>query len=215
MTDEFWWREFDVHHLLPANWRDQILEIANLRAKPHTIVPTSVTSREESSDIQLPVLTVGGGAIRESLPWLFELYLGEFREIGQTCSEEPVVVAAGLRYSINLNIQKAGMRYEAHIDSNPLEGVLYITSHPPGSGGELVVCKLQNVRGIQKISRDCVKIYPKEGCLLFFDARFHSHFVTPLNDPVAIRVVAGMNYYTPSCPESARPPDLDKHLGLV
>ncbi len=214
MTEEFWWREFDVQHLLPLGWQAQILEIANSRAKSHTIIPTSVTSREGRSDVQLPILTVDGGAIRQSLPWLFDLYLNEFRNIGQTCSAEPVVAAAGLRHSINLNVQKAGMRYEAHIDSNPLEGLLYITSHPPGSGGELVVCRRQNVSGIEEISGDCVKIYPREGQLVFFDARFHAHFVTPLNDPLSIRVVAAMNYYTPSCPESARPADLDKHLGL-
>jgi len=161
------------------------------------------------------VFTIGGAVIRKAAPWIFNLYLNEFREIGQTCIAEPISPASGVRYSINLNVQTGDMRYEAHVDSNPLEGLLYVTDHPRGSGGELIVCRLQNVVGVDEIARDCVTIYPRVGTLIFFDAREHSHFVRPRNNPGDIRVVAVMNYYTPSCPESARPPDLDKHLGLA
>jgi hypothetical protein len=212
---EFWWREFDVQRLLPPDWREQIFQTAEIHAKSHIIVASSVTSREATRDVTVPVLTVGGKTIHEKLPWLFELYLKQFREIGQTCCDEPVSPAVGLPHSINLNVQKVGMRYEAHVDSNPLEGLLYVTSHPEGSGGELVVAKAPDTQGIDSILRNSVKIFPKSGHLVFFDARQHPHFVTPLKNPTDIRIVVAMNYYTSSCPETARPVDLDRHLGLI
>ena len=106
------------------------------------------------------------------------------------------------------------MRYETHVDSNPLEGLLYVTSHPEGAGGELVVGNVLNARGVEAVDVDCTRIFPVAGQLLFFDARKHSHYVGRLLDEAAVRVVVAMNFYTSTCPESARPKDLDRHLGI-
>ncbi len=214
MAKKFWWREFDVRHILPIGWDEEILNIASSSARSHTIIPKSVTSREMDSALQLPVLTVGGEIIKALLPWLCDLYEGQFRRIGQQCVEEPVSIASQWRYAINLNIQKGVMRYECHVDSNPLEGLLYATDHPQGSGGELVVARQSGACGPEEIRRDANVIFPRAGHLVFFDAREHPHFVSNLIDPLAVRIAVAMNYYTPSCPESARPPDLDRHLGI-
>jgi hypothetical protein len=66
--------------------------------------------------------------------------------------------------------------------------------------------------GTDEVDRDAATIYPVSGHLVFFDARVHSHYVRPLRDASAIRVVAAMNFYTPSCSEADRPSDLNMHL---
>lgn len=210
---QFTWKEFDFSGNMPNNWQKEIISFAMENAVSRTIIPTSVTSREASVSIQIPVLTVGGKTIKTKLPWLYDLYEGEFRDIGQTCVAEPLSVAEDARYAINLNVQRGTeMRYECHIDSNPLEGLLYVTSHPKGSGGELVVSNRPSAIGVEEISEDCEIIYPESGKLIFFDAREHPHYVAGLKDDLAIRVAVTMNFYTSSCPESARPKDLNKHL---
>lgn len=212
----FRWREFHVENLLPTGWQESILQVARAQSKAKVIVPTSVTSREASRSLQIPVLTVGGVQTRQQLPWLFDLYRGLFRTLGQLTVSEPISIATDDRYAVNLNVQIGeGMRYECHVDSNPLEGLLYVTSHPPGSGGELVVANSCSAMGVEEVSADCERLHPISGTLVFFDGRKHPHYVAPLNSRSAIRVVVAMNYYTSSCPESARPLDLNRHLGLA
>jgi hypothetical protein len=141
------------------------------------------------------------------------LYADEFRDLAQHLSSEAVSTASRDRIAVNLNVQRGrSMRYEAHVDSNPIEGLLYITSHPPGTGGELVVAQRSSAVGVSEIDASAAVIYPVAGHLVFFDARHHPHYVRSLCSDDSMRVVAAMNFYTPSSPESARPPDLDRHL---
>lgn len=177
------------------------------------LVPRSVTSREAADVESISVSTVGGETLRRVAPWLFDLYESQFRELAQRITTERVVTATRDRIAVNLNVQRGqSMRYEAHVDSNPIEGLLYVTSHPEGSGGELVVAQSDHAVGVRTIDRSPAVIYPVAGHLVFFDARRHSHYVRSLVGEDSIRIVAAMNFYTPSCPESARPPDLDRHL---
>ena len=103
------------------------------------------------------------------------------------------------------------MRYEAHVDSNPVEVLLYVTDHPYGTGGELVVSPNIDAVGISEIDNDCEIIYPESGKLLVFDFRTFPHYVRPLKSD-EYRVAVAMNYYTEECTEEMRPPDLDQHL---
>jgi hypothetical protein len=161
----------------------------------------------------VPVSTVGGETVRRLAPWLFQLYENEFRLLAETTTDETIVTASRDRVAVNLNVQRgSSMRYEAHVDSNPVEGLLYVTDHPAGSGGELVVAQSEQAVGVEEIDKSAARIYPVAGHLIFFDARRHAHYVRSLSSNQGIRVVAAMNFYTPSCPESARPPDLDRHL---
>lgn len=213
--EEFWWRAFEIDCLLPTSWREKIVRVARESARRHTIVPSSVTSRETDLAAQIPAMTVDGEVISRRLPWLVHLYQNAIRDMGASCIDEPVVCARDLKYGITLNVQTGDWRYEAHVDSNPLQGLLYVTDHPAGTGGELVVARKPDVIGIENVCRDCILIYPKAGRLIFFDARRHTHFVRQLQDPDDVRVVVAMTYYTPSCPESTRPEDLSAHLGLL
>jgi hypothetical protein len=210
---DFTWREFDVTLFLPKEGIEQIASFALEASELRVLVPTSVTSRESSSDITIPILTVNGVKIKESLRWLFDLYRGTFRDLGQMCVDEPLVVGADERHAIVFNSQRGtDMRYECHVDTNPLSGLLFVTSHPPGEGGELVVANQTAAVGVEDIRRDCKIIFPDSGKLIFFDAREHPHFVNPLRNPLGVRVVVVMNFYTPSCPESDRPEDLTYHM---
>jgi len=214
-TPLLWW-SYDLRPELPSGWREAIVAVAENRARGRELVPISVTSREDGgASARIPVLTVGGLTLRQELPWLHELYQSRFRELAQTISSEAVSCAEDPRYGINLNIQRGRqMRYECHVDSNPIEGLLYVTDHPPGSGGETVFSNLGDVPTRADVDQDATRIHPVAGQLVFFDARRHSHYVAELAADSDLRVVLAMNFYTPSTPESSRPPDLNRHLGL-
>lgn len=209
----FSWFEGDVSHLLPGGWQEAILEVAGTCAVDRVLRPQSVTSRESDRGLSIPVRTVGGRVVRERLPWLYDLYRGTFRDSLEQLAGEAIAIAGDDRYAINLNVQAGtAARYECHVDSNPWEGLLYVTTHAPGSGGELVVANRSGAIGPEAIEVDCARIHPVTGRLVFFDAREFPHFVAPLRGEAAIRVVAAMNFYTSGCPETARPADLNRHL---
>ncbi len=211
----FNFNKFQVSNQLPRGWADIIRDFALTHYKRKIIVPTSTTSREAELTLQLPVQIVGGITIRRTLPWLYDIYRGLFRDIAAQCFDEEVFIAKDDRYAINLNIQQGTeMRYECHVDSNPIEGLLYVTTHYEGEGGELVVSHDPNALGPSEIEKNCARFYPQKGDLLFFDARDYPHYVTPLTFPGAYRIVVAMNFYTPSCTEEMRPSDLNKHLGI-
>jgi hypothetical protein len=215
VRSSFRWIDFDVTEFLPDGWRDIITKFAGSNYVKKDIIPTSITSRESSAELVLPCEVVGGKKIRQGLPWLFDLYTGQFLDLARRFTSEEIKIARDDRYAINLNVQRGlSMRYECHVDSNPVEGLLYVTTHQRGSGGELVVSNDLNARGPEEIDTDSIRIYPRSGRLLFFDARFHPHYVTPLVCENDVRIVVAMNYYTPSCTEDDRPTDLNKHLGL-
>jgi len=193
-------------------WAQDALRVAEL-AVARTLRPRSVTSREGNPDLRIDTLTVNGIVLRSELPWVHALYAGLFREFGQSCAGEALACADNDLFGAVLGVQRGSkMRYEAHVDSNPLEGLLYVTSHPSGAGGELIVANDCNAKSVAEIEADCSTVFPMAGHLLFFDARRFPHYVRPLVDPNGTRVVVAMNYYTASCPESSRPADLTSHL---
>ena len=209
----FTWHCYDLRSELPKGWQEDVAQVAERSAAARTLMPTSVTSREQSADISIPVLTVPGSTVREELPWLFGLYHSRFRDLAQALTAEPVSVATDIRYGINLNVQRGSMmRYECHVDSNPIQGMLYFTYHPPGTGGELVVSNRGDVSGKEAVDADASRIYPVAGHLVLFDARHHTHYVRGTESGSGLRVAAAMNFYTPSSPEANRPKDLNRHL---
>lgn len=212
-TLPFLWHSVDLRTELPGNWRSGAIEVAERCSAERTLCPTSVTSREATTNLQIPVLTVGGAKLRTELPWLYDLYRTKLREIAQSLTSEEVSIAEDVRYGINLNVQRGrSMRYECHVDSNPIQGMLYFTDHPPGTGGELVVSNRGDVAGKDEVDADAARIYPVAGHLLLFDARRHTHYVEGVKDEAGWRVAAAMNFYTDSAPESQRPEDLNRHL---
>ena len=206
------WYEFDISDLLPNGWEKQIREWSVGNAVRKFIVPTSVTSREKDRTLKLPIAVIGGESVSQGLPWLFEYYETLFLDCANLCYNNTVRTARINRYAINLNLQRGNMRYEAHVDSNPIEGLLYVTTHSKGEGGELVVSREVNALGPDEIDRNCEVIHPITGKLLFFDYRNYPHYSKALKTDSDIRIVVAMNYYTENCTENNRPDDLDKHL---
>ena len=174
--------------------------------------PTSTTSREDCDVNALPLIIVDGEALRHEAPWLFALYEGAFRDLAEEYAGRPVYCATEDLYAINLNIQWGpGMRYECHVDSNPVQGMLYATEHLARDGGELVVANAPGASSVAEVDRDSTLIHPKTGMLVLFDAREFAHYVRPVRTS-RLRLGVAMNFYTDDSPEGMRPPDLNYHL---
>ncbi len=209
----FRWHTFDVTAELPDGWRDEVVRTAREQAQDRMVGKPSLTSRELPGGAKVLISMVDGRGVGEHLPWLTDLYAGRFRELAQTITDETVATAHDPRYGIYLNVQTARQgRFECHVDSNPIEGLLYFTDQPREAGGTLRVSNRGQVRGTAAVDEDCASIHPVAGHLVFFDAREHTHYVTALSREDDLRVVAGMNYYVPSAPESGRPSDLNQRL---
>jgi len=204
--------DFDVARYLPSGWDSEIREIASKHSKSVILVPTSITSRELDPNLTLETLVVDGAVVAEHLPWFFELYQGIFRELGQRCVSEELTIARDTIQAVNLNIQRGQkMRYECHVDSCFLTGILYATPCQPGTGGELVISLDQNALGPEQIERRSHIVQPETGRLLFFEGSKNPHFVRPLIHG-AERISVVMSYFSHSFPEKDRAPDLRRHL---
>ena len=208
----FRWTTFDLTSLLPAHWREDIsaaADAADVRDFPRT----PILSREAAGVVHIHRGRVHADQVRQDVPWLYQLYRGYFLDLARETYPERVRPAADDRYGVVLNIQRGKtMRFECHVDSNPLTGLLFCTDHRPGVGGELVVGNDVNATGVAAVDRDCSVIRPQAGQLIFFDGSRHPHYARSLSSGTDMRVVAVMNFYTKSRPESTRPPELNRHL---
>lgn len=206
----FRWTTFDLNSNLPADWRRDLLTVA-AEADFRNFPRTPVLSREAADVSHIARGRVHAHQVRDRLPWLHKMYRGVFLELaGKACAER-VTPARDDRYGIVLNVQRGtSMRFECHVDSNALTGLLFCTDHP--AGGELVVGHDADAADIAAVERDCSVIRPHAGHLIYFDARNHPHYARPLTTASDTRVVAVMNFYTESSPETMRPRELNKHL---
>jgi hypothetical protein len=172
---------------------------------------TPVLTREATGVSHVKRGRVHADQVAHGLPWLPELYKGKFLELAKEACREPVATAKDDRYGVVLNVQHGmSMRFESHVDSNPLTGLLFFTSHQ--EGGELVVANDESAGSIEDIEKDCQFIRPRAGNLVFINGRTHPHYARSLCRDDDTRVLAVMNYYTQSCPETTRPPELNRHL---
>ena len=206
----FRWTTFDLNDWLPDGWQEKVLavaETADIRDFPRT----PLLSREGPDVRQIPRGRVHADEVRDHLPWLYKAYRNEILEYANDVASEHVSAASDDRYGLVLNVQRGKkMRFECHVDSNPLTGLLFCTDH--ASGGELVVAHDTAAKGIDEIERRCSVIRPQAGQLIFFDAREYPHYARLLAGESETRIVAVMNFYTDSHPESSRPRELNEHL---
>jgi hypothetical protein len=212
MPPGFHWTTFDLTSRLAGNWRREVGEVAadaDFRQFPRT----PILSREAVDVRHISRGRVHADEVRRRLPWLYRFYRGEFLELAQLACAEPVRPARDERYGIVLNVQYGTtMRFECHVDSNPLTGLLFCSDHSVGAGGEFVVAHDPDAADLASIERDCSVIRPHAGHLIFFDARRHPHYARPLVSRSDVRIAAVMNFYTESWPESTRPAELNRHL---
>lgn len=208
----FFWNTVDVSTLLPGGWHSKISTVAaeaDFREYPRT----PFLSREAADIEHVTRGRVRADKVQAALPWLYRLYRNEFLELAARAWKEPVKAAADNRYGVVLNVQRGKtMRFECHVDSNPLTGLLFLTDHPAG-GGELAVGNDPDVVGVEALDRNCMLIPPHAGQLVFFDGKTYAHYARELSSEHDERVVAVMNFYTESCPElTTRPDGLNRHL---
>jgi hypothetical protein len=208
----FAWTAFDVTSLLPERWTSDTVHVAaaaDFRAYPRT----PLLSREAGQVTHISRGRMTGERVRSALPWLYDLYHADFLTLAGRACPERVSAARDDRYGVVLNVQQGtGMRFECHVDSNPLTGLLFFTDHPVDGGGELVFAHDTAAAEVKAVERVCSAIRPQAGHLIFFDGRRYPHYVRPLTDDAGVRIVAVMNFYTESCPESTRPAELNLHL---
>jgi hypothetical protein len=210
MPTRFHWTTFDLNGILPAGWLRDVSEAAG-GADFRDFPRTPVLSREAPSVLQIRRGRVHADEVRKGLPWLYHSYRSVFLELAREARAERVVAARDERYGVVLNVQRGTVeRFECHIDSNPLTGLLFCTNQK--SGGELVFAHNPDAASVAAVERDCSVIRPQAGHLIFFDGRHHPHYSRPLVRSSDTRVVAVMNFYTESCPESTRPRELNRHL---
>lgn len=210
MQSRFRWTTFDVTGSLPSNWQQEISTVA-VDADFREFPRTPVLTREAPEVQHVARGRVHANQVRDRLPWLYQAYRDDFLTLASQSTSERVFAARDERYGIVLNVQQGtAMRFECHVDSNPLTGLLFCTDH--AAGGELVFTHDPAAAGIGTVERDCSVIRPHAGHLIFFDARQHPHYARPLMEATGTRIVAVMNFYTDSCPESTRPPELNRHL---
>lgn len=210
MLPRFRWTTFDVNDLLPPGWRQEVGSLA-AEAEFRMFPRTPVVSREAADVAQISRGRVHADQVRLRLPWLQELYRGAFLTLAREACPEPVVTARDARYGLVLNVQRGtSMRFECHVDANPLTGLLFCTDHQ--AGGKLIVSHDPAASSLDALERDCSVIRPHAGHLIFFDARHHPHYARPLLAESDLRILADMNFYTASGPESSRPRELNRHL---
>lgn len=230
--DIFRWQTLNFEPILREEWptwREDLITVATEHAEPRWLTGDHPTVRESRPNNGLPILTVPGEAVENLLPQAVSLYEGRIREEAERFARQPVVTGRHKKHRLAINVQRhndthpEGGRYEGHVDTNPIEALLFATSHyrihsDPSKqrGGILWVNNtpdIVTVDDMQVTSRDIAGIEPREGYLALFDATRHSHYVDQLTHPDTIRVVLAMNYYTESMPEQNRDAALDRYLG--
>ncbi|MFJ2060680.1 2OG-Fe(II) oxygenase [Streptomyces sp. NPDC087908] len=208
----FNWHVYDIASMLPLGWDTELLNLAREKAVRRSFRPTMSTARETAGS-EIPMESVDGEQLHAEASWIYTLYEGWFRSLASRLTQESLHTTSTLNRALSLNILRGdGERYPCHVDSNPMQGLLYLTDCTEETGGGLVVARNRDARNVEEVESDCGIIYPKRGQLYFFDARSHAHYVEPMKRHDGLRAVVTMNYYSPSCPESARPAGLDEQL---
>jgi hypothetical protein len=212
MPLDFYWTTFDLNDQLPVGWQHDIVAAAT-GAEFRNFPRTPIISREAKDVAQIHRGRVHAAEVRHDVPWLYEFYRDDFVKLAAKVCKERVSPADDDRYGVVLNVQRGNrMRFECHVDSNPLTGLLFCTDHLPGAGGELIIANDPKAADVDAVERDCSVIRPHAGHLIFFDGREHPHYARPLVDETGLRIVAVMNFYTESYPEWTRPPELNRHF---
>lgn len=189
--------------LLPAGWMDQIVSVSARRGRLTHLQGDNSTSLEPSTQNPVILRVVSGEAIQAELSWLWDLYTGPLLDFAAAASGQNLYVANDVRSAININqIDGVDGRYEWHVDTNPITGILYASAQDVITGGQLIFRDPKTERTIS--------LEHRPGSFICFDARLLPHYVTPLNIDNS-RYSVPMNYYT-SHTKQPRPADLNEYL---
>lgn len=127
-----------------------------------------------------------GNQVAEFLPQLDSLYRTELLRLAGQSFNLALRASPDLINGVNLNvIEGLSSRYEWHVDSNPVTGLLVLTSSQAETGGRLLF-------GEEPSSQVALSL--KRGQFLIFDARKAPHSVEPLRRNLT-RITAPMNFF--------------------
>lgn len=190
----------DVRDMLPPDWCKEIEDLSRSTARDATLQGGSSTSLE-SPDKVIRYRLVDGNSVATHLPWLTKLYQTELRQVAERFSSQRLVVDTSATSAVNINILPPGEGgYEWHVDSNPVTGLLFLSSHLHEEGGLLE---------LRSADDHLLSIEPLAGTFAVFDARHCPHRVSaPLR---GLRISAPMNYFVEG-QGRRRPDDLDSVL---
>lgn len=187
--------------ILPKDWIAEITAAVERHPDLCTLDGKSSTSREPAGIEPIQICVVTGEIINKELLWLYDAYAGPLRKLAQELIGKELVVAVDMKNSVNINVLSGiGNRYERHVDSNPVTGLLYASTLREDDGGALIF----------EHSSGSDILYPRAGLFLAFDATATTHYVTSLKKPIN-RVSVPMNYYLAG-EKQRRPADLDTYL---
>jgi 2OG-Fe(II) oxygenase superfamily len=192
--------DLEALEMLPANWDREVIDVALDLAQPAELRGGASSSLEPEGTL-IRYGLVDGEAVESALPWLGRLYGEIAQDLAPRLTKQEIVTSDKPINGVNINVLRGvGSRYELHVDTNPLTGLLFVTTHPAEDGGQLVY----------EIEPSPLSYPPRTGVLLLFDATQAPHHVTPLLKDTT-RISIPMNFFTPEALAS-RPPDLDSYL---
>ncbi len=187
---------------LPKGWQRQVRNVVRECGFNTVLTGSGSTSRETRENQQMAVRVADGRAVKDRLPWLWDLYNGLLKDFCATSFGRPIFPANLLHTAVNINqLAGRGAQYEWHVDSNPVTGVLFTTNSGNGLGGSLVFRHQSGQRAI---------VRPRAGTFVCFDARQIEHRVAPLRRH-GERISVPMNFYD-SATDQPRPSDLDPQI---
>lgn len=193
-------KDFSADGSMPSDWDIQILKLASMRAVETILDGESPTSLEEVGT-KIPIRVVMGEVVFGELPWLYHVYESEMLAFASNAFGTALYKCNRVDDSININsVSGISGRYEWHLDTNPVTGLLFAETLEEEEGGALVFRKFGEEFRIQ----------PKRGMFYCFDAREVPHAVEPLRVD-RTRTSVPMNYYlTPD--NSGRDDQLNEYL---
>lgn len=161
-----------------------------------------VSTSLELPETRLSYRLLDGEQVHHHLPDLERLYREDIFELAERMSGLSLRSSPDERNGVNINVLEGqASRYEWHVDSNPITGLLALTDSDGRSGGRLLFGSEPSTQ---------VQLSLRAGQLLLFDAREAAHAVEPLLDNLT-RVTAPMNFFVEG--ESVvRPEGLDDSL---
>ncbi len=193
---------FDIEAagLLPTGWREDVIRVASTLARPAELRGGAPASLEPVGTL-IPYGLVDGEVVGEALPWLTRLYANLADDLASRLSGKSILTSDKPINGVNINVLRGvGSRYELHLDTNPLTGLIFATTHAADEGGQLEF----------DVQPSPLSFPPRSGVLLLFDATRAPHRVTPLTKDVT-RISIPMNFYTEET-LTQRSPDLDSYL---
>lgn len=188
--------------LVTGDELDAALDTALAHGARVVLEGTQPTSTLERPETPLEYYIADGNVIAQHLPSIMALYRDVIPDFIRGYIGLEMVPSRFQRSSITLNLLRGqGSRYERHVDSNSITGLLFASSLGPEDGGALRLFYPRT---------EPLDVYPTRGTFLLYDARWVPHEVLPLHREVN-RLSMPMNYFLPTDVEE-RPEHLDDYI---